>query len=51
MQDVIIHIDQVSTTSEPFADKEKDEKLHMLSNEIAGQLGIEEDKIEVLWYE
>lgn len=51
MQDVIIHIDQVSTTSEPSADKEKDEKLHALSNEIAGQLGIEEDKIEVLWYE
>lgn len=50
MQDITIHIDQVSTVSEAPQNNGKDEKLHMLSNEIASRLGIEEDKIEVLWY-
>lgn len=49
-QDIAIHIDQISTDSEAVDKAEQEEKLQMLSNEIATELGIEKKEIEVLWY-
>lgn len=58
MQDIDIHIDQISTDSEQSILEEnteielqKEEKTQALCKEISKELGIPEEEIEVLWYE
>ncbi len=58
MQDVEIHIDQISTDSEfsisetnMQVELQKEEKTQVLCKEISKELGIQEEEIEVLWYE
>lgn len=58
MQDINIHIDQISTDSElsildanPQKQLQQEEKIQVLCKEISKELGIPEEEIEVLWYE